>query len=97
MGGCSCGGDTLLYSSKNEKISIKKKGKKKKMIKKLTGVPSWWIYMGGCGCGMLSQLSWNANISNKKKERIKNFTGAPADVSWWICDHGGSMLDDVLW
>ena len=27
---CGCGGSTLLYSSKNEKISIKKKGKKKK-------------------------------------------------------------------
>ena len=37
------------------------------------------------------------NISNKKKERIKNFTGAPADVLWWICDHGGSMLDDASW
>ena len=57
MGDCGCGGSTLLYSSKNEKISIKKKGKKKKKkktIKKLTGAPSWWIYMGGCGCGMLS-------------------------------------------
>ena len=30
MGGCSCGGSALLYSSKNEEISIKKKGKKKK-------------------------------------------------------------------
>ena len=96
MGGCSCGGSMLLYSSKNEKISIKKKGKKK-MIKKLTGAPSWWIYMGGCGCGMLSQSSWNRNISNMKKERIKNFTRAPANVLWWICDRGGSMLDVVSW
>ena len=67
------------------------------MIKKLTGAPSSWIYMGGCGCGMLSQSFWNRNISNKKKETIKNFTGAPADVLWWICDRGGSVLDDASW
>ena len=36
MGGCGCGGSTVI----EWKISIKKKGKKKK-IKKLTGAPSW--------------------------------------------------------
>ena len=86
-----CGGGALLYSSKNEKISIEKNDKETYRSTIMVDIYGWlWLWYAII-------VAWNANISNKKKERIKNFTGAPADVSWWICDHGGSMLDDMSW